>query len=125
MRPNVAMAALISGDIDYVELIGSIIRGAAKGLPVRAISTGIKAPFFSFVAQHKYKVMKDLKGTTIGMTSIGGTNHVSTRLTLRQFGPIPKKMSSFWPSAMKNSCTKLSRSVASTRSSSRRRFRCS
>src|SRR5947199_4951228 len=31
MRPNVAMAALLSGDIDYVELIGSIIRSAAKG----------------------------------------------------------------------------------------------
>ena len=91
MRPNVAMAALISGDIDYVELIGSIIRGAAKGLPVRAISTGIKAPFFSFVAQHKYKTMKDLKGAAIGMTSIGGTNHVSTRLTLRQFGLDPEK----------------------------------
>jgi NitT/TauT family transport system substrate-binding protein len=91
MRPNVAMAALISGNIDYVELIGSIIRGAAKGLPVRAISTGIKAPFFSIVAQHKYKTMKDLKGAIIGMTSIGGTNHVSTRLTLRHFGLDPEK----------------------------------
>jgi ABC-type nitrate/sulfonate/bicarbonate transport system substrate-binding protein len=91
MRPNVAMAALISGDIDYVELIGSIIRGAAKGLPVRAISTGIKAPFFSFVAQNKYKSMKDLKGAVIGMASIGGTNHVSTRITLRQFGLDPEK----------------------------------
>jgi ABC-type nitrate/sulfonate/bicarbonate transport system substrate-binding protein len=58
---------------------------------VRAISTGIKAPFFSFVAQHKYKTMKDLKGAVIGMTSIGGTNHVSTRLTLRQFGLDPEK----------------------------------
>jgi ABC-type nitrate/sulfonate/bicarbonate transport system substrate-binding protein len=91
MRPNVAMAALISGDIDYVELIGSIIRGAAKGLPVRAISTGIKAPFFSIVAQNKYKTMKDLKGAIIGMTSIGGTNHVSTRLTLRHFGLDPER----------------------------------
>ncbi len=91
MRPNVAMAALLSGDIDYVELIGSIIRSAAKGLPVRAISTSIKAPFFSFVAQNKYKSMKDLKGAIIGLTSIGGTNHVSTRLTLRQFGLDPDK----------------------------------
>lgn len=91
MRPNVAMAALISGDIQYVELIGSIIRGAAKGLPVRAISTGIKAPFFSFVAQNKYKSMKALKGAIIGITSIGGTNHVSTRITLRQFGLDPEK----------------------------------
>src|ERR1043166_107953 len=91
MRPNIAMAALLSGDIDYAELIGSVIRSAAKGLPVRAISTGIKAPFFSFVAQKQYKSVKDLKGAVIGLTSIGGTNYISTRLTLRHFGLDPDK----------------------------------
>jgi NitT/TauT family transport system substrate-binding protein len=91
MRPNVAMAALLSGDVDYVELIGSIIRSAAKGISVRAISTSIKAPFFSFVAQNKFKSMKDLKGAIVGLTSIGGTNYVSTRLTLRHFGFDPDK----------------------------------
>jgi NitT/TauT family transport system substrate-binding protein len=91
MRPNIAMAALLGGDIDYAELIGSVIRSAARNLPVRAISTGIKAPFFSIIAQNKFKNMKDLKGATIGLTSIGGTNHVSTRMTLRQFGIDPDK----------------------------------
>ncbi|HEY7319137.1 MAG TPA: ABC transporter substrate-binding protein [Candidatus Binatia bacterium] len=91
VRPNVAMAALLSGDIDYVELIGSIIRSAAKGAPVRAISTSIKAPFFSFVANSKFKTIKDLKGATIGVTAIGGTNYVSTRLTLRHYGLDPDK----------------------------------
>ena len=86
MRPNIAMAALLGGDIDYAELIGSIIRSAARNLPVRAISTSIKAPFFSIVAQNKFKTVKDLKGAVIGLASIGGTNHVSTRMTLRQFG---------------------------------------
>jgi ABC-type nitrate/sulfonate/bicarbonate transport system substrate-binding protein len=86
MRPNIAMAALLGGDIDYAELIGSIIRSAARNLPVRAISTSIKAPFFSIVAQNKFKSVKDLKGAVIGLASIGGTNHVSTRMTLRQFG---------------------------------------
>jgi ABC-type nitrate/sulfonate/bicarbonate transport system substrate-binding protein len=86
MRPNIAMAALLGGDIDYAELIGSVIRSAARGLPVRAISTSIKAPFFSIVAQNKYKNVKDLKGAVIGLASIGGTNHISTRITLRQFG---------------------------------------
>src|SRR5438874_13752707 len=52
MRPNIAMAALLGGDIDYAELIGSIIRSAARNLPVRAISTSIRAPFFSIVAQN-------------------------------------------------------------------------
>ena len=32
MRPNIAMAALLGGDIDYAELIGSIIRSAARNL---------------------------------------------------------------------------------------------
>jgi ABC-type nitrate/sulfonate/bicarbonate transport system substrate-binding protein len=86
MRPNIAMAALLGGDIDYAELIGSIIRSAARNLPVRAISTSIKAPFFSIIGQNKFKSIKDLKGAVIGLTSIGGTNHVSTRMTLRQFG---------------------------------------
>jgi ABC-type nitrate/sulfonate/bicarbonate transport system substrate-binding protein len=86
MRPNIAMAALLGGDIDYAELIGSIIRSAARNLPVRAISTSIKAPFFSIIGQNKFKSVKDLKGAVIGLTSIGGTNHVSTRITLRQFG---------------------------------------
>ena len=61
MRPKVAMGALISGDVDYAELIGSIIRSAAKGLPVRAISTSIKAPFFSFLAQNRFKNIKELR----------------------------------------------------------------
>lgn len=91
MRPNISIAALLSGEIEYIELIGSAIRSAARGLPIRAISTGIKSPFFSIIAQHKYKNMKDLKGAIIGLTSIGGTNHVSTRITLRQFGLDPEK----------------------------------
>jgi NitT/TauT family transport system substrate-binding protein len=85
------MAALLSGDIDYVELIGSIIRSAGRGAPVRAISTSIKAPFFSFAANNKFKTLKDLKGATIGVTAIGGTNYVSTRLTLRHYGLDPDK----------------------------------
>jgi len=91
MRPNIAVAALLSGDIDYIELIGSAIRSAARGLPIRAISTSIKSPFFSVIAQNKFKSVKDLKGATIGIASIGGTSHISTRLTLKEFGLDPEK----------------------------------
>jgi NitT/TauT family transport system substrate-binding protein len=91
MRPNISVAALLSGEIQYIELIGSAIRSAARGLPIRAISTGIKAPFFSIIGQHKYKSIKDLKGAVIGLTSIGGTNHISTRITLSKLGFDPDK----------------------------------
>jgi ABC-type nitrate/sulfonate/bicarbonate transport system substrate-binding protein len=91
MRPNISIAALLSGEVHYIELIGSAIRSAARGLPVRAISTGIKAPFFSIIGQHKYKSIKDLKGAVIGLTSIGGTNHISTRITLSKLGFDPDR----------------------------------
>ena len=35
--------------------------------------------------------MKDLKGAVVGLASIGGTNYISTRLTLRHFGFDPDK----------------------------------
>ena len=91
MRPNISVAALLSGEIQYIELIGSAIRSAARGLPIRAISTGIKAPFFSIIGQNKFKSIKDLKGAVIGLTSIGGTNHISTRITLSKLGFEPDK----------------------------------
>ncbi len=86
VRPGVAMAALLSGDIGYVELIGSTIRSAAKGAPVRAISTSIRAPFFSLIAKTKYKSVAELKSRTIGVTSLGGTNYIATRMVLEHFG---------------------------------------
>src|SRR5258705_11466626 len=91
MRPNISIAALLSGEIEYIELIGSAIRSAARGLPIRAISTGIKSPFFSVIAQNKFKSVKDLKGATIGIASIGGRNHIKPRVTLEEVGCDPQK----------------------------------
>ena len=68
------------------------------------------------------QISKDLKGATIGITSIGGTNHISTRMTLRSSVSTRKKTSSLSPSAMKNSCTTLSRSAAPTPSCWRRPY---
>jgi NitT/TauT family transport system substrate-binding protein len=91
MRPNISVAAVLSGELDYIELIGSTIRSAARGLPVRAVSTGIKSPFFSIIGQPKHKNIKELKGAVIGLTSIGGTNHISARITLTKIGLDPDK----------------------------------
>jgi NitT/TauT family transport system substrate-binding protein len=91
VRPAVAIAALLSGDADYAEVLGSAIRSAARGAPLRAISTTIRAPFFSFVANPKIKSVRELKGRSIGVTAIGGTNYISTRLVLQHFGVDPDR----------------------------------
>lgn len=86
VRPSVAIAALVSGDADFAEVLGSAIRSAARGIPVRAVSTSIRAPFFNLVVHPDIKSVKDLKGRTIGVTSVGGTNQISTRLLLQHYG---------------------------------------
>ncbi|MGH7765962.1 MAG: ABC transporter substrate-binding protein [Candidatus Binatia bacterium] len=90
-RPAVNIAALVSTDADYAEVFGSAIRSAARGAPVRAFSTSIKAPFFSLVVHPSIKAFKDLKGRVIGVTSIGGTNQISGRLMLEHFGVDPDR----------------------------------
>lgn len=90
-RPAVNIAALVSTDADYAEVFGSAIRSAARGAPVRAFSTSIKAPFFSLVVQPAIKSFKDLKGRVIGVTSLGGTNQISGRLMLQHFGVDPDR----------------------------------
>jgi NitT/TauT family transport system substrate-binding protein len=90
-RPAVNIAALVSGDADYAEVFGSAIRSAARGAPVRAFSTSIKAPFFSLIVNPTIKSFKDLKGRVIGVTSLGGTNQISGRLMLQHFGVDPDR----------------------------------
>ena len=90
-RPAVNIAALVSGDGDYAEVFGSAVRSAARGIPVRAFSTSIKAPFFSLIVHPSIKSIKELKGRTIGVTSLGGTNQISGRLLLQYFGVDPDR----------------------------------
>ena len=90
-RPAVNIAALVSGDGDYAEVFGSAVRSAARGIPIRAFSTSIKAPFFSLIAHPTIKSVKELKGRTIGITSLGGTNQISGRLLLQHFGVDPDR----------------------------------
>lgn len=91
VRPGIAIAALLSGDADYAEVLGSAIRSAAKGAPIRAISTSIQAPFFSLAAQAKFRSVKDLRGGSVGVTAVGGTNYISTRLLLQHYGLDPDR----------------------------------
>ncbi len=91
VRPSVAIAAIVGGGADFAEVLGSAIRSAARGIPVRAVSTSIRAPFFSLVVHPDIKSVKDLKNRTIGVTSVGGTNQISTRLLLQHFGIDPDR----------------------------------
>ena len=87
VAPRLAITALATNQVDYSMNIGSTMRAAMRGLPVRAVASSTIAPFFALVS--KEKNVMDLKGKVLGVTDPGGTNYQVTKLILSHFGLTP------------------------------------
>jgi len=83
--PNI-ITALVTGDIGYTLLFGSVVRGALRGMPMRALASLLDGSTHALVAKPEYKSGKDLKGKTVGIGNFGGTDEVAGRLMLKSFG---------------------------------------
>jgi ABC-type nitrate/sulfonate/bicarbonate transport system substrate-binding protein len=89
MAPRIALTALATNQIDYSLNIGSTMRAAMRGAPVRAVASSTVAPFFALVA--KEPNVAALKGKILGVTDPGGTNYQVTKIILTHYGLVPLK----------------------------------
>ena len=89
VAPRIAITALATNQVDYSMNIGSTMRAAMRGLPVRAVASSTVAPFFALVS--KEKSVQDLRGKLLGVTDPGGTNYQVTKLILQHYGLVPLK----------------------------------
>ena len=89
VAPRLAITALATNQVDYSMNIGSTMRAAMRGAPVRAVASSTIAPFFALVS--KEKSVQDLKGKVLGVTDPGGTNYQVTKLILSHYGLTPLK----------------------------------
>src|ERR671911_398459 len=83
--PNI-MTALVTGDIGYTLLFGSVVRGALRGMPMRALASLLDGSTHALVARPEYKSGKELKGKTVGIGNFGGTDEVAGRMMLKSLG---------------------------------------
>ena len=86
MNPNVAITALVTGDVDYCQLFGAVVGGAIAGLPVRIVAGFLDNWPMTLIAQPELKALKDLKGKTLGISSFGATPDVAARMMIKQAG---------------------------------------
>ena len=91
IRPNLAIVALMSGELDYSTVSGTVIRAAVKGLPVRLFTIGLRSSFHALVGQPIYKSIGELKGKKIAVSNIGATDEIVTRYMLQKAGLDPRK----------------------------------
>ncbi len=83
--PNI-ITALVTGDIGYTLLFGSVVRGALRGMPMRALASLLDGSTHALVAKPEYKSGKELKGKIVGIGNFGGTDEVAARMMLKSFG---------------------------------------
>ena len=88
---NVAISALVSGNLDYGTHYQVTMLWGVRGLGTRAIFSTASRQMFSLVVQPELRSVSDLKGKIIGIPSVGSLGHKITVRVLRKLGIDPEK----------------------------------
>jgi ABC-type nitrate/sulfonate/bicarbonate transport system substrate-binding protein len=96
-----ALAALISGDVDFASVGGAQapIRSRAKGLDVHIIASLSNYTNYTLLGSKETKSVEDLRGKIIGVTGAGAFSDFAIRIYLKRTTWILTKTPSFAPSA--------------------------
>jgi NitT/TauT family transport system substrate-binding protein len=89
IAPTVAIAALVSGEIDYYTSIGSGVAATVRGLPVKVVACYLPRTPIAIIARPEFKSVRELRGKTIGVNTYGSPIEVIGRLIVKHFGMDP------------------------------------
>ena len=84
MRPNISVTAVVTGQVEFATVHGSIVRAAAQGMPVKALMVVADRPAYYLVARAGVNSVGALRGRTVGIASLGGSVHLMTKEFLMQ-----------------------------------------
>ena len=79
MSSNIASTANIAGELDGQAAIGSAIRAIQRGAPLRVVVVTLRRPLFWLVVRPEYRSVKDLRGKVLGISTIGGSQHLRAK----------------------------------------------
>jgi NitT/TauT family transport system substrate-binding protein len=86
MSANAAIAAGVAGELDALGSVGSAVRAIMRGVPLRVVAVDLRRPIFWLVSRSEYRTAKDLKGKTLGIVTINGSQHSAARRMLALHG---------------------------------------
>ncbi|HVO94017.1 MAG TPA: ABC transporter substrate-binding protein, partial [Terriglobales bacterium] len=90
-RSEVDRAALASGNVDYTLRAGSSFVSAARGLPVKIVFLGTMRPFWGLVVRPEVKSVTELKGKSLGVPGLLGSQQISAKFILKHYGLDPDR----------------------------------
>lgn len=79
MRPNISVTAVVTGQVEFATVHGSIVRAAAVGMPVKSLMVVADRPAYYLVARSGVSAVAGLRGKAVGIASLGGSVHLMTK----------------------------------------------
>jgi len=92
MPPNVGMAALLAGEVQFSTAATSSLSAAAAGAPVRLVISLAERPAHVLVGARGLAFPEALRGATIASSSPGGVQYRESQAALRHFGLDPQSV---------------------------------
>jgi ABC-type nitrate/sulfonate/bicarbonate transport system substrate-binding protein len=87
MQTNTALAAMLAGEVDYSETIGSVSRAVvAQQAPLRIIHVAATGIGFSLMGGPQVRELSDLRGKAVGTYAPRDTSVIGLEVALRRFG---------------------------------------
>src|SRR5262249_36720502 len=91
------IAALASGELDYHTVLGTSVRGAIRGLPLKAVAFYFQGSQMVLEARGDLKFVKILKGKPVAIGIRGGAPDTNGGGVVKHFGLEPDKDVKFAP----------------------------
>lgn len=89
MKPQLALQALVAGDVLFTTALGSTTRAAFRGLPVRVVMTICEKPHFVLVARPSIQSVEGLRGRVLGVSSFGASTDTMAQALLHMYKLTP------------------------------------
>ena len=87
IRGNVAIAAALSGQVQATNGVGTVIRALERSeLPMKILTVSLKRNLFWLVSRPEITSIAQLKGKTLGTTTLGGSQHSAAMRLIRKGG---------------------------------------
>jgi ABC-type nitrate/sulfonate/bicarbonate transport system substrate-binding protein len=91
LEPRAALAALLTGDLDFYTATGTTTRAALRGVPVRVIMVGLNRPDHVLVVSKEITSIDQLRGKVLGGYTAQATVNTILIELLRKRGLKPEE----------------------------------
>jgi len=86
IEPEIAVKALLAGEVQFSLAWEGSVRAAAAGLPIKVVAALVAKPPYVLMSRPEIRSGKDLRGKMLGIDLFGSTTDYLSRIAMRYLG---------------------------------------